>query len=167
MNANSSTNKHYFCYTCTELVKDLPIHALNGHHIIEAEVIDNFFSLKVRFRLYTLLMYYITRKELYQKIAPLFQDYGEFITQDDFIRIIKQSMKDEEVLLAMHGLEMLCLGVVELIRKDLEVKKLEQTEKRKEMEKEERRLDSHRKAVIKHREKKRQEKEDNSIGKIA
>jgi hypothetical protein len=156
---SNPTKKYFYCYTCPELVSNLHLHALTGHEIIEAEVVDSFLNLKVRFRLYTLLMYYMNRKDLYSRITPLFEDYGEYISQEDFMRIIKQTINEPSVLIAMHNLEMLCQGIIQLIKKEEELVKLEEEHKKKQQEKEERRLDSHRKAVIRHRKKQREENE--------
>jgi hypothetical protein len=152
---SSEIKKYYYCYTCPQLVKDLHIHALTGHEVIETELLDTKNFKKLRFRLYTLLMFYSSKKELMLKLTPLFENCAEYVAKEDFFKVIRQSMQDLTTLHALHKLEMLCDGITELIKKEEELIKLEMEEIKKQQEKRERYLESHRKAVRKYREKKK------------
>jgi hypothetical protein len=152
------TKKYYYCHTCSQIAKDVHIHAQSGHQLIESQVIINNISLSVKFRYYTLLMFYKDDSELYNKLTPLFTKCTEYITKEDFFRIVRQALDDLSLLTALHRLEMLCYGIIELIQKEEDFKKEEAEKKLKDSEKKQRYLESHRKAVIRHREKIREEK---------
>jgi hypothetical protein len=157
-----AAKKYYYCYTCPKLIDDLHSHILTGHEAIEAEVTWVDSVMKLRFRVYTLLMFYKNNTTILTAILPQFELYGEYIYQEDFLEIVRSS--ELTTLPAIQRLEILCNAITELIFKAEAVRKtreeLNDFEKEVKTEKREQKLADLRRRTKKWREKVKKREEE-------